>query len=354
MATTSIAVQNELLSTTSHVHLKEWKDALHTSIALLDAWKRTYGDAHGEQQDGGTRIIVPVALGEHSTTTRVRTGFEEINVTASDIFVPAVYTWAHAVRPIMIALEEERQNSGPSAVVDIALARVKQVANALRRDFIEHIIAFGDGDNGVAGFEDWNHLNGIDDTTGILEEDAVASQDNSVGGISKATYATSTGWRNQIYDGAGSFNSNGLAGLYDLMVEIESVSPEGRPDIILASRAAFKHLKRAVQAYERYVNEKDIDAGMMVSLFDGVRINAEYYMPAITGQGSATDPASFYFLHSKLLYPVWDAKIGFFELDDFQDIAGNFDVRVAKLHVRGQLIAAHLGGLGLGFDLNTF
>ena len=80
-------------------------------------------------------------------------------------------------------------------------------------------------------------MNGTDDTDGFLEEDAVGAQDNSIGGISKATYAPAPGWNNQIFDGAASFNSNGLAGLYDLMVEIEAVSPEGKPDIILASRA---------------------------------------------------------------------------------------------------------------------
>ncbi len=30
--------------------------------------------------------------------------------------------------------------------------------------------------------------------------------------LSKATYASTPGWQNQVFDGAGSFNSNGLAG----------------------------------------------------------------------------------------------------------------------------------------------
>ena len=40
MATTTLTIGNELISTTMHILMKEWKDGLHTSVAFLEAHDR--------------------------------------------------------------------------------------------------------------------------------------------------------------------------------------------------------------------------------------------------------------------------------------------------------------------------
>ena len=104
MATTSLTIGNELLSTTMYVLMKEWRDAVHESVAFLDAQERVHG-AGSPNQSGGTRIVVPLGFGEHSSTTRMQTGFERIDLSVSDVFQPAVYQWAHVVRPVAISSE---------------------------------------------------------------------------------------------------------------------------------------------------------------------------------------------------------------------------------------------------------
>ena len=213
MATSSALndIGNELLSTTMHIVMKEWRDNVHTSTAFLDAAARVHGEGK-PVQNGGTRIVVPLGFGEHSSTTRMQTGFERIDLSVEDVFKPAQYDFGHVVRPVAISSEEEMVNQGDSAVLSILESRVTITANALKREFVKQIV------NGEqAGWEDWNTLNGLDVTggshEGFLETLAVGSQVNSVGSVDKGDYQDKTGWQNQIFDGAGSFNANGLAGL---------------------------------------------------------------------------------------------------------------------------------------------
>jgi hypothetical protein len=346
MATSTLTIGNELLSTTMHILMKDWRDNVHESVAFLDAQERVHG-AGKPVQSGGSRIVVPLGFGEHSSTTRMQTGFERIDLSVEDVFQPAQYDWGHVVRPVAISSEEEMVNQGDSAVLSILESRVQMTANALKREYVKQIVK-----GGQAGWEDWNTLNGVDVATGFLEENAVGAQGNTVGSVSKSTFSGKTGWQNQMFDGSGSFNANGLAGLYDLKVEINAVSPSGPPNVILASRAGFKNLKRALQAHERYVDQSKIDGGRMVEMFDGVPINVEFNMPN-DGTTTTGDPISFYFLNMNDIYTLWDPQ-GYFDLSDFETVSGEYDVRAAKLRCRGQLIAKHLGSSGLAFDLETF
>ena len=346
MATSTLTIGNELLSTTMHILMKDFRDNVHESVAFLDAQERVHG-AGKPVQSGGSRIVVPLGFGEHSSTTRMQTGFERIDLSVEDVFQPAQYDWGHVVRPVAISSEEEMVNQGDSAVLSILESRVTMTANALKREYVKQIVQ-----GSQVGWEDWNTLNGVDVATGFLEENAVGAQGNTVGSVSKTTFSGKTGWQNQIFDGAGSFNANGLAGLYDLLVEIDAVSPSGKPNVILASRAGFKNLKRALQAHERYVDQSQIDGGRMVETFQGIPINVEFNMPT-SGTTTATDPVSFYLLNMNDIYTLWDPQ-GYFDLSDFETVSGEYDVRAAKLRCRGQLIAKHLGSSGIAFDLETF
>lgn len=345
MATTTLTIGNELLSTTMHVLMEDWRDGAYEKTMFIEYHEKKYGKGQ-PTQDGGTRIVVPVAFGEHSTTTRIQTGYERIDLTVSDIFVPGVYDWGHCVRPVVISIEEEYNNRGEAAIIDMAAARTKQAANAMMREFDRQMLKGSEG-----GWDDWNTLNGIDVATGFLEDDAIGSQGNLVGGISKATYSGKPGWQNQVFDGADSFNSNGLAGLYDVDTEIAAVS-DTKYDCIIASRSGFKNLKRAAQANERYVTQDKIDAGKPVELWNGVPVSASRNMPN-AGTGTTANPVSFYFLDQDDIHCVFSPD-AFFDLSDFETVSGEFDVRSAKLRTRGQLIAQLLGSSGLLHSCEIF
>ena len=90
MATTALTIGNELLSTTMHILMKDFRDNVHESVAFLDAQERVHG-AGKPVQSGGSSIVVPLGFGEHSSTTRMQTGFERIDLSVEDVFVPAQY-----------------------------------------------------------------------------------------------------------------------------------------------------------------------------------------------------------------------------------------------------------------------
>ena len=100
------------------------------------------------------------------------------------------------------------------------------------------------------------------------------------------------------------------------------------------------------------MDEKSLDGGKMSTTFQGVPIDVEYYMPN-AGTSSSTSEASFYILNMNDIHCLWDPK-GYFDLSDFETVSGEYDVRAAKLRVRGQLIAKHLGSSGLAVNLDTF
>jgi hypothetical protein len=352
MGTTSVTVGNDILSAAMFIHMNEWRDGLHLAFGFLDSQNRVHGKGQ-PSEDGGSRIIVPVGLAEHSSDTQLTTGYEEIDISVADGLRPAVYTWAHTVRPIAISGEEERLTGGSKTqVINLSKARTEMVANEMRRKFSKQMVS-----GNVTGWTNWNTLNGIDRSGGFLEEDAVGSQTNSIGGLSKSTYSTTQGWQNQLYDGAASFNANGLTGLYNLLTKIRARSPSGDPDIILASELGAINLKRALQANERYVSAKDLDGGKQVQMFDGIPVTVEPQMPISTatgGSSSNTNPMTFAVINSKDIYVLWDSEIGYFYLTEFEFISGKYDVRSAKMHCRGQLIAKLLGSSGLAVDLETF
>ena len=347
MGTTSLTIGNEILSTTMHITMKEFRDGLHLATAFLDAQERVHGKAQ-PSQEGGSRIIQPVVLAKHSNTTALDSGYERIDLSAADVSRPAVYDFAHVVKPVVISMEEELINAGKARVIAMAEMRTKAVANEMRREFVQQLVA-----GGVPQWSNkWSTLNGVDYSTGFLE---LATQNNLVGGLDKAIYSVAagvTGWNNQHADGAGSFNANGLNALYDLKVETNAVSASGPIDIILASKDGFKNLKRALQASERYMDDSKLDGGRMAQYWDGVRIEVEPQMPT-AGTSTSADPISFYFLNSKDIYVMWD-PMGYFFLEDFETVSGEYDVRAAKMRCRGQLVAAALGSSGLAYDLEAF
>lgn len=343
---TGLNISDELLSSTLMLLADDFRDNLARTTALIDVHEQVHGQGQ-PRADGGTRYVESLSLAEHSSATRMQTGYEKINLTVSDVLTPAVYTPAHTTMPIAISKDEEIKNKGEAAVINILDARTKSVMGTMRRNFLRRVVEGVD----AGGFADWNTLNGIDGS-GFLEENTVGNQTNTVGGVNKTTYQAIPGWQNQMADISSSFNANGLNALVDLRVESAAVSSGGEPHIWLASRAAAKNLKRSLRAFERYVDEDKVDGGRLIQVWDGIRMETEYYMPTDTGVHS-TAVISFYLLNLDDIFFKFDSE-GYFDVSPFERISGEYDVRAANCRLYGQLCAKHLGSSGIAIDGETF
>jgi hypothetical protein len=351
MPSTALTIDNEYLSTTTMFIAKEFKDANHVRHAFLDEQDAHWGKGM-PQKSGGTRWIQGIGTGTHSSTTRLQTGYEAINLSVAGVLTPAVFSPAHVVRPVLISSEEEELNSGAEQIIEIAGARVKQTIAALMREYSQQAVQ-----GAVTGWEDWSTLNGEDDSSGFLEVVASGSQNNTgVGGLSKVTYRSIAGLQNQTYDVGGAFNSAGLTGLNRLQIDCDIHSDDDTSKRCwLASRSGFENYKRSVQAYERYANASELDAGNLNLAIGGIKVRPEFYMPT-AGTNTTADPISFYLIDFADIHTCWSKGKydGYFGMDDWHSVSGEHDVRMTKIRVRGQLVYRKLSTSGTIQDAETF
>lgn len=330
-----MAIQNDILSSTARARSKKALDNLFETVPLLDHIQKAGGV---EIINGGQRITRSAILAEHSNITQLATGYEAVSSSVADVLRSPEFEWCDFVAPIVITKKEELSNKGERAVISIADARMKSVLGMLKREWELQAIR---GTSTV--LTEMETLNGIDNTTGWLEEDPFGSQTNTVGGLGKNTYASSN-WQNQSFDVASNFSANGLGGMTELMIQTQIYAPEGTVDLILASPTSYRLYKSVLQQNERYMpKETVLDGGRLALAFNG----ALMYVENNLGTGTAANP-SMYFLNSKSMKVVFDSEANF-SMSDFEHKSG-YAAREAQMFVRTQLVADHLASLGLLYD----
>lgn len=348
----TLAITDQELATNALVHLKEASDATTKKTALLNAYDEKYG-AGNPSEDGGDVIVKPVIVGEHSTITQHSTGFEPITMDVADVAVAATYYWGYWTMPIAISGFQQKKNSGKAKIIDQVKIISKAVMSAFMRNFNRQMLK---GD--VAALSNMGTLNGVDYTTGFLEEGAAGSgQTNVVGNLSKTTYASITGWNNQSADVAGQYNSNGYTALDTINIDTQAIAQSAGygARVGICSKSFIKNTKRALHANERYMKEETIDGGRMRVTWDGMPLEFDPEMPnagAVTGVAGNNDEVSLYALDLEGIYPIWHNE-GYFELSEFMQQSGS-DIKAAFVTCMAQLIGELLGSSGVIIGGDTF
>jgi hypothetical protein len=334
-----MAVQNDILSSTARARAKSAVDNLFQTVPLLDHIKSAGGV---EIIDGGQRITRAAILAEHSNITQLATGYEAVSSTVADVLRSPEYEWCDFVAPIVITKKEELSNRGDNAVISIADARMKSVMGMLKREWELQAIR-----GTSATLTEMQTLDGNTvSQTGWLENFAfqAAGQNNTVGGLSKTTFAASN-WNNQFSTAVGNFGVNGLGAMADLAIDCQIYAVEGGVDLILASPNSYRLYKNTIQAQERYLpKETVLDAGRLALAYNGAMMYVEANL-GTTGAAAGALPMSMYFLNSKTMKVVFDSDANF-SVGDFENKSG-YAAREAHVYVRTQLVADHLASLGL-------
>lgn len=332
-----MAIQNDILSSTARARSKKALDNLFQTVPLLDHIKKAGGV---EIINGGQRITRAAILAEHSNITQLSTGYEAVSSSVADVLRSPEFEFCDFVAPIVITKKEELSNRGENAVISIADSRMKSVLGMLKREWELQTIR-----GTSTTLTELQSLNGVDTATGWLEEGAFGTgQANTVGGLSKTTYASSN-WNNQSFDVAGNFANNGLNGMAELMLQTQIYAPEGSVDLILASPTSYRLYKNTLQAQERYMPKETIlDAGRLALAYNG----ALMYVENNLGHAVGANTPSMYFLNTKSMKVVFDSDANF-EMTDFEHKSG-FAAREAHMFVRTQMVADHLASLGLLVD----
>jgi hypothetical protein len=343
-----MAISNELLSSTLFSIRDGEVDELFQRVPFLDFAKRLGGI---EYEDGGIKIQRPLAVSNHSTITQLATGYEPVSLAVQDVMQPALYEWSDFVAPIVITKKEELENAGEKAIVKIVEARMRNVMGLLRREINRQLVGANSAVLTSLGSLCGDPVSGV--TTGFLQQGAptAAGQTNTIGGLSRALVPDGNGLFNRSFNAAASFSANGIRGMHQIAAETSARAPMGEIKLILASEAGYANYRRALFTQERYIDEKQLNAGFMSLAFGNAAVVQDVFMPA----GAALDtalPNTMYFINFDGIKLVMHSD-GDLAVSPFEFIPGT-TARSAQIYWKGQLIADNLASCAVLFDGDTF
>lgn len=342
-----MAISNDILSSTLRILKDEEVDNLYKATPLLDSIQKQGGV---ETVDGGSKLDRPMILAEHSTITQLSSGYEPINLSASDVLRHQSYEFQNATIPIIITKVEEMANKGPRALVDVAQARMKAAMGQFKREYEKALVA-----NSSSVLTNLSSLNGTaatgKATDGFFETLAFGNQTNTIGGIAKSSFPDDFQHQYAEIAAATVGGTELIDALTEIYVEAQLRTPDGSsPNLILVSPLFFKLYKAQLYNNQRFVDASTLDGGQMQLAFHGAALIPS---PVMVGLAAGTTPApsSFaadiacYVLNTKYIKLVYDSD-GDFEMTDFMDATG-YASRYAYIFCRMQMVVDHLASQGI-------
>ena len=264
-------VFTELVSTTFRKHAKEIKDNVSKNNALLG---RIMDKKQTRKEDGGLTIAAPLDYANNGTYQRY-SGYDVLNVGASDVISAAEYQWRQIAINVVASGLELRTNSGDSRIINLVKARMKNAIRTFKNNFSADLYSDGTLPNQVNGIQAL-----ISDTgTG------------TVGGIDSSAWAF---WCNQVQSAAAPIQGGGAitpsaTTIESLMLPLwlAQVRGDDQPDLIVADNNYFTFYEQSQTSLKRYTNG-DSASGGFVSLkykkadviFDGgsgIPVNRMYF-----------------------------------------------------------------------------
>lgn len=343
-----MAISNELLSSTLFSIRDGEVDELFQRVPFLDFAKRLGGI---EYEDGGIKIQRPLAVSNHSSITQLATGYEPVSLAVQDVMQPALYEWSDFVAPIVITKKEELENAGEKAIVKIVEARMRNVMGLLRREINKQLVAGNSTVLTNLGTLNGDQASGA--TAGFLQQGAptAAGQTNTVGGLARSLVPDGYGLFNRRFDCAASFSTNGIRGMQQIAAETSARAPMGEVKLVLASEAGYANYRRQLFVQERYIDEKQLNAGYMSLAFGNAAVVQDVFMPLAADTDTAK-ANTMYFINFDGIKLVMHSD-GDLAVSPFEYIPGT-TARSAQIYWKGQLIADNLASCAVLFDGETY
>ena len=332
-------------------------------------YSKSLGKIHyvdGGITQGSYTLQIPVEVKQGTVATNLSTGYEVINTSQTNTTDWARYTWGRQTVPFSLAGRETSENMGEAAVVKLAETRYKSAQNFFMRAINKQIVV--GNQTSPTSFLDNGSLNGAirvptngaanpnGVSTGFLENQVPASQANTVGGLSRATYNIPV-WTNQFQQGTSHsapwFASNGL-NAFQRIRTFASLNREQATDdktfhLILTSANCYDAYYQAQYSNVRYIKQNELDSGAFVMAFGDAPVVADPAMTAaIAGTGG---DISAYFLNLDGIQ-LAILKGSEFKVGEFI-ATPNQDVITAHILFEGGLILRNAGMQGILMDAES-
>ena len=320
---TSWSFSDEFISTTALKYLANTRQMQDRPRWVADAF------IADKMEDGeGHTLVIPWDVKRHSKTTRMITGYEEVDLDVQTVMKPGREEWAYCVSPVVWSIRDEKQNSGQAKKISIIERRTKDTDLRMLKEFEERLLKASG-----AAWADLNTLNGADTSTGFFERDIVGSQTNVVHDISKGTYSSLVGFQNQTGDAQGAASTFLLdqIRLTNLRVKDACMDPTKLKGFCSIDGA--NEYNKIVGTNERYTGDSRDGAR------DAVLAGGLLYQPtsALPNNGTDTAAKPWSFLTVDCNAVKLRTMPGMcFSLTEFREIDG-YRVKAAMMEFFGQL-----------------
>ena len=242
-------VFTELVTTTFRNHRKDIKDNVSNNNALL---KRMNEKGMKRSEDGGLSIVQPLDYAQNNTYQRY-SGYDTLNIGASDVLSAAEYQWRQIAINVVASGLELRTNSGGPRIINLVKSRMKNAVRTFKNNFSSDVYSDGTLPNQINGLQALVADNG----------------QGTVGGIDSATW---TFWRNIVQSaaaplqGGGAITPSGTAGIMEslmLPLWLELTRGDDQPDLIVSDNNYFTFYETGLVSTKRYTTDERASGGFV-------------------------------------------------------------------------------------------
>jgi hypothetical protein len=229
----------ELVTTTYRKHQRDIKDNVSKNNALLG---RLAAKGQTRREDGGLSIVAMLDYANNATYQRY-SGWDVLNIGASDVLSAAEYQWRQIAINIVASGLELRTNSGDTRIVNLVKSRMKNGIRTFKNNFSSDVYSDGTLPNQVNGLQ-------------ALVSDAGTG---TVGGIDSSTW---TFWRSAVQSAAAPIQGGGaitpsattIESLF-LPLYLQLTRGDDKPDLIVCDNAYFTFYEMSQTSLKRYTND---------------------------------------------------------------------------------------------------
>ena len=233
----------ELITTTLDNYRDELADNILNHNPLLARLNRK---GNVDPATGGAKLLENLMYAENGTFAWY-SGYEELDVTASDVLTSANFDWKQANVNVTMSGLEEMQNNGKQAVHNWLKARIR-VAEITAKNALAAALFYSNTENGGKSIGGLQHLIADLPTSG------------TVGGIDASLQSW---WRNQFYDFSTETITASSTTIQHAMNEIHRRTLRGtdKVDFWVAGGTYFTFFEESLQANQRFMSAGKGEAG---------------------------------------------------------------------------------------------
>jgi hypothetical protein len=308
----------EIVTTTLREHPSVISDNVSDHNAL---YRRLKTKGKIKKLDGGYEIVRPLDYAENSTFQRY-SGYDTLNISASDVLSAAKYSWVQSAVNVTASGLELRQNSGKNQIIDLAAARVKNAMRTASNNMSVDLYSSGALTNQMGGLAH------------IIQTDGAGT----VGGILSSTY---TFWKNQFVEATGTPSKSTIKSEMNT-IWLRLVRGTDKPDLVVSTHDFFTYYWESLQDLQRFTSTDEASAGFQSLKYMSADVIFD------SNDNFATTGEKMYFLNTEYLELCVHRDANWTQLDDKMSV--NQDAVVIPIIWQGQLTCSNRSLQGVVFD----